>query len=384
MKILYEPQLSSISKIHPGKIMLDSDSNFTFALNLLKELKNYADITVLAPLPSQLENRKKPVEILKKYNLNLYEIEFVPHPAESRFFVSREDYKQALADTSPDIIFCNDPAHVANWKQLCKDDAKIVTYNHWICFLEYPKNRVPYFFRQVEGEYLADLVFCNSLTMLNALMRQTQYIPGIDYSKFKILYPSVDEEIVMQHQQKKFEEDLVVFNHRLSTQEEYAKNLQNFMSVVKNIKNNVYPQLKVLFTNPSGYEIKNLEPWMECKTLLREKYVSVLASRPLTCAFFSHERMWSMSLGEANGFGSVSVVPHHSCFLEMYPENYKYFFEPDNLSEARDKLVFLLKHPDVRLQEGEELQKFVLSKFSNKVIAKQTYVMLKNLMEGEK
>lgn len=380
MRILYELQLSSISKVHPGKIMLDSDSNFTFALNLLKELKNYADIFVLVPLSSQVESGEKSIETLKKYNLNPYEIKFIPHPAESRFFVSIEDYKQALANVSPDVIFCNDPAHVANWKQLCKDDTKIVAYNHWICFLEYPKNRVPYFFRQIEGEYLADLVFCNSSAMVSALMHQTRFIPNMNYSKFKILYPSVDEETIMQYQGEKFEKNLILFNHRLSTQEEYMENFQNFMSIVADVKS-VCSRLKVLFTNPSGYKVKGLESWMKCKTLSREEYVSILASKPLTCAFFGYKRMWSMSLGEANGFGSVSVVPRHSCFLEMYPQNYKYFFGPDNLNEAKEKLIFLLKHPNVRLKEGERLKKFVLSKFSNKVLAKKAYIALKNLME---
>jgi len=361
--------------------MLDSDSNFTLALNLLKELKNYAKITVLVPFQSQIDDGGKALEILKKYNLNLYEMKYIPHPAESRFFVSIEDYKRALADIAPDIIFCNDPAHVANWKQLCKDDTKIVTYNNWICFLEYPKNKVPYFFRQVEGEYLADLVFYNSFAMLKVLMRQTQYIPLMDYSKFKILYPPVDEELVSQYQRKYFEKDLILFNHRLSTQVEYAENYKNFMAIVENIKE-AYPPLKVFFTNPSGYVIKKLHPWMECRTLPREEYVSALATRPLTCAFFEHERMWSLSLVEANAFGSVSVIPQHSCFLEMYPEDYKYFYKPGNLAEARDKLIFLLKRPDIRLEEGEKLKEFVLSHFSNKVVAKETYLMLKELLEG--
>jgi hypothetical protein len=152
------------------------------------------------------------------------------------------------------------------------------------------------------------------------------------------------------------------------------------MSIVADVKS-VCSRLKVLFTNPSGYKVKGLESWMKCKTLSREEYVSILASKPLTCAFFGYKRMWSMSLGEANGFGSVSVVPRHSCFLEMYPQNYKYFFGPDNLNEAKEKLIFLLKHPNVRLKEGERLKKFVLSKFSNKVLAKKAYIALKNLME---
>lgn len=54
MKILYELQLSSVNK-KSGKIMMDSDSNFAFALNLLKELKNYATIFILIPLSSQID-----------------------------------------------------------------------------------------------------------------------------------------------------------------------------------------------------------------------------------------------------------------------------------------------------------------------------------------
>jgi glycosyltransferase involved in cell wall biosynthesis len=123
---------------------------------------------------------------------------------------------------------------------------------------------------------------------------------------------------------------------------------------------------------------------MKCKTLPREEYISLLASRPLTCAFFEHRRMWSMSLGEANGFGSVSVIPWHSCFVEMYPENYKFFYAPNNLDEAKKKLIFLLKNPDIRKEEGEKLKKIVLSKFSNKVIAKKVHITFKNLLEEKK
>jgi len=381
MKILYELQLSSVNK-KSGKIMMDSDSNFAFALNLLKELKNYATIFILIPLSSQIEDNNEAVGILKKYNLKPYELKFIPHPAESRFFVSIEDYKEALNHISPDIIFCNDPTHVANWKQLCEDNIKIVTYNHWICFLEYPKNKVPYFFRQVEGEYLADLVFCNSSTQLLALMYQTRFIPNINYSKFKILYPPVDEETVKRFQNNnKFERNLILFNHRLSSQIEYAENFQNFMKIIYKIKKS-HPDLEVWFTNPTGYIFERSEPWMRFKTLNREEYVSLLSCKPLTCAFFEKERMWSMSLSEANAFGGVSVVPYHSCFVEMYPNNYNFFFRNNNLDEAAEKIITLLKDVELRIREGEKLQRFVLANFSNKIIAKKVYKMLSNLLNG--
>ena len=259
-----------------------------------------------------------------------------------------------------------------------------MTYNHWLCFLEAPKNRVPYFFRQCEGEYLADLVLCNSLTQRDALVQQTRCIPSMNYLKFKVLEPPVDEDLIIQYTSAsdKFEQDLILFNHRLSLQSEYAENLRNFAAIIDTVKD-AYPGLRVLFTNPSGYEIKDLKPWMQCTTLPRKDYIELLAAKPLTCGLFSSKRMWSMSLSESNAFGGLSVVPSHSCFLEMYPINYQYFFSGGNLGEARDKLIFLLKNPEVRIEHGKRLQNFVVKHFSNKIKAREVYKMLKDLVGGE-
>ena len=379
MKMVYELQLSNIEKKNK-LFVISADSNYTFAINLLKKLRQMfpIKIDVLLPAEKQCADYEQVVSELKSYNLNPVETNlYLNHPALSRFFVSKEISQYADAD----ILFLNDPAHVANWKQVARD-VKIITYNHWIC--QFDKNVVPYFFRQVEGYYNADLVLTDSYAAKLLILRQLALLDftltGKITPKIKVLEPSVDIDLLDGYTFKPEFDNVILFNHRLSSFEEYQVNLKNFIKVLKSISKYFKKDaLSIIFTNPSGYAINKLEEVSfkhQVKTLDRQSYIKLLKTRPITCAFFEHPRIWSIALAEANMFGSASVVPNHSAFLEMYPWSYPKF---TNLDEAKEMLTKLLMDIEYRIKLSKAASKHQIENFSNVVIAKKLWNYIQKL-----
>lgn len=379
MNILWEPQFSSTDK-QTGLLKVESDSNFVFALNLLKAFTQYADITMMMPRAYQLAADDSAFKLLRTAGVELLTSNFEISPAVARFFPSRINMGSALRNVDVDFIFCNDPMHVANWRQLT--NVPIVTYNHWVCSLNAPKNNPLYAFRQVEGYYLADLVLCNSDAHLMMIQQQVRALCNRALgqkliSKVKTLPPSIDEDICAQPVGEMT--STILFNHRLSSFSEYAINRQRFFEVLTALRRDKLFECDVVVTNPSGYDVRalNLPEYVKVCSFSRDEYLQFLATRPITCAFYEQPRAWSMSLSEANALGSASVVPAHSAFLEMYPKTYSGLFrEP---SEARDMLKALIADQDERQLWGAEAQKYQLEHFSNKVLAQKLKEMIEEI-----
>ncbi|MHA1333240.1 MAG: hypothetical protein ACTSPL_04095 [Candidatus Odinarchaeia archaeon] len=362
IKILWEPQISSIDK-RTGKF-LESDSNVSFMLRMIEATRSFAEIHPI--IPSDLHRL-----ILRKNVKTYYIMQFEKDPMRSRFLFDKDFWETVLKLNDYNLIFLNDPTHVAQVKCILKKlhlDVPIATYNHWIARSGDLKFEVSPIMRQIEGQIYADIIFTNSEAAKRMILEQMLSSPiRISPDKIKILPPPAPK---IKRREKRNSGPIFLYNNRLSFVYEYQVSLHNFILILKNLKTeNV--EFKVIFTNPSGYSKRQLEemlrdvPMQYEVSLMRdyEQYYNFIANNKcVSGVFFNHERIWSISLLDvAMGYNPI-IAPSHSCFKEMFREELCY----KSLSEAEKTIKMLFTdgkfYNDMAQKAYEDAQRFTPKK----------------------
>ncbi len=263
--------------------------------------------------------------MLKYSKLSKHTIHSIPPTSSIKnVFDSRSSWdnnimRMHVDNINPDIIWENDPCKVWNWKMLLEQmqlKIPIVCYNHWIDSKEYPKTKNNiYMARQIEGHRLADLSLCNSC---HAAMQ----IRKMANRKAEVMRPLYDkDEYFISKKQP-----IVVYNHRLSPNKYYDDALASFLEALKYTKS----KFKVVFTDASGkrpkIEVPNGIEYV-VRNFSRKDYLQLLSEAKVVVGSFKYGNGggWSMSLVDGLMSGCIVIIPDHSGYAEIMPENYPYF-----------------------------------------------------------
>lgn len=373
IKILWELQLSSIDKT-TGKF-LQSDSNITFLLGFEKGCKSFAEITPICP--------KDVSEFLSGYFDNIF-IQQFEDPHLSRFKFNPSDWYDILKSDF-DVVFLNDPCHVAPVKLLLKrlnKSVPIITCNHWI---DFEKNRFdpPLFYRQIEGQSLADLVVVDSIAAKELVLQQFKAIGSIDV-RVEVLYPPAFapsfDEVKRAKNIELPTENLLLYNNRLSSIPEYSRALERLIECC-NILNRKGLEINCVFTNPSGYpkvvEESIARRLKQNAIFVRwnywQYYNALYKFQFLAAAFFDVPRIWSIALSDAACLGNAVIAPNHSCFKEMFNDEHLF----NNVNEAAD-LIYDAFTDEERFEKLKARDFGV--RFSPYIIGKKFKMLLEDLL----
>ncbi len=392
--ILWNPQLSCISK-DTHEFLLENDSNFNFFTNIVngcnKYLPNKYKFLILIPHGSKYVHAENVSFIMTNFNKRVFS---------SRYDWDSEKYSNMIIEFQPDIIFENNPTLVNNWKTLLLeekliDKIKVVAYNHWIDTYEYSKidARCPYFIRQLEGLLLSDAYLCNSKFAI--LQIKEQFIKTFplmlrnkDESCFDKLFavqPIINEENLFN---SGYNRDIkILYNHRISTMRYYDDAFKKFLNILIELEQFLENKIEVIFTDVSGkLSSRNDIPLKDTKhikiilknNLSREEYNKVLKECNMSVSTFSNNGgCWSMSIAESILSNYIVILPNHSGYKEMVPDNYSGLCE--DIQSYVKKICYYVNHPyDCTI---ENVKNFYLSNYSSEIVINKLDKILTNLSD---
>lgn len=383
IKVLYNLQLSAIDK-KTGEFVLDKDSNFFFCINLIRALNSYGSQkykhSILVPDKFLRIPKERNVKYISSKN-------YITKIFSSRFNWNTGEMNKILLQQTPDIIFENNPTLVNNWKVLLLendliDRVKVITYNHWIDSNEFPKidRRCPYSIRQVEGLYLSDFAFCNSRFAMsqwkNTSEAEISFSNNLPYkNNLKIFPPILIENDYKKERMRNNDVVRIIYNHRISSMEYYKSGYLQFLQVLEAIT--FKKEVEVIFTDASSKlksrnDIK-LKDKKNLKIILKNKmgkkeYIQELIDTDICVATFlaGNGGAWSISLAEGILTNNAVIVPSHSGYKEMIPDNFAWKFT--NIFELKEKLKTLVDNRDLRIENNEKAKNFYLKNFNEKIL----------------
>jgi len=394
MKILWLPQFSSVKE---GKYYIASDSNYSFAKNLIPSLlKVFPELEIFFLLPWDVA-KSDYLEFYKfaqTYEIKISKIKMTTSVFGTRYSFDYEYMKELIEKIKPDYIWENNPVHARALKTILwelKYDTKILVYYHWIDSPDYPKvaPEISYWYRQIEGAVSADLIFLNShyalaqiCTSIHKTLRDVTIVKSLVKKMYKVP-PIFDSKLFEFKKSKSLECKGIIFNHRLSSLSYYKDNfniLADFME--KFIKKNGWGP-KVYFTNPSRKEEPKVNFEAEFLDLSLPDYYKFLGSDKVTIApnFFLHSQgMWSISTVEAGLLGNAVILPYKYGYMECAPKDYSGFFKTKE--EAYQLFEKVLLDNEFKTQLIEEYNKFY-SNVNGDKLAKKVMELLKRGINNE-
>jgi len=351
MKILWIPQISSVSKT-TGNFILDSDSNTVTYLNYAKELhRRRIETHVLFPRLDQLDEESSKNVLENDFVIPLH-VEYEKNVFLSRF---KLDYKQVefvLKEGRYDWIIMHDPALVMDIKVLLNKansrKTKIACWIHWIDTPLFPKTDgyFIYAYRQLEGLMYADV----AITVSNTAYREvcgmaSAYLTKTKASeirkKVEVITNPIDWDLYKDHLGTPYNTPTLLFNHRTSTFSLYKKNMDRFLATVKYVKKKI--DINVIMTNPTGYkilpELKDIVT--EWGPFSRHEYLTKLGKQPFITAFFDHPPLWPYAHLESAALGCPQIVPKEIPYTNMLGQNYAGLYEKGNYISAAEQILSL-------------------------------------------
>jgi len=340
--IFVDLQYSAISN---GKFLVLSDSNFDVNFSFFKHLTKDFRIIFTLPDDRDIFDSKSVIEKLNCAEIKPVFIERQLIPFNERFNINLKGYEEAISVANPDVLYCNNPSTVAQLK-LFAPKAKIITYNHWIDSSLYPKDpnlqrKMSYNIRQCEGHLLSDYVFLNSNFAARMLIQALQenfnerMMDDVDEKIF--IFPPTDVfEPIEKLPLKKYDSNIIVFNHRLSSFSYYQQNFEDCFSVIQSLSADYH----LACTDSSGKGIpKSADFTTYLGTLSDENLNKALweSSVHLSLFRFGNGGMWSISIMRAIKNLNAIILPNHSGYKEMVPPNYP------GLVENTDMAIDVLK-----------------------------------------
>lgn len=349
MHILWQLQLSSVDT--SGKLLVDQDSNWSFARNIingLMSITNDIKISILFPNTTQVGPKVfGNIEAsFKKYGgrVKLFPFRYDTNVFSSRFSFDFEltidMCKTVEGHVGPiDVVWINDPSLVMNWKVVFNElgiRPKIVSYNHWIDNEQFPKTNgyFNYTLRQIEGVIHSDLHLLNSKYASEMLISSfNQYNMEHSYPYHKVHdIPNIldvkfytDNKLSWSPVTGRFK---IIYNHRISSMSYYKEAFDDFIEVCDSLADAGYV-FNVVLTNPSGKNLRIDRTYVEVKTGLSYiDYLREICSAHIVASSFrpGNGGMWSSSIMEGLALGVPTLVPKHSGYVEMAPHDYNGLF----------------------------------------------------------
>lgn len=341
MKILWIPQVSS--KSADGKLLLDSDSNIKFLLNMVCSAFGLCnDIDVFFE------------HYIDKKDFDMFKVDgikkvFCAPRAFTDAYTERLNFNmeyvtKIFLHANYDVIFVNEPTHVVQYKQIFKNtNVKIVTYCHWLAM----DNMKDIELRQVEGFIAADACLFNSNYAICRVLERYKNIDGIENAKLYKLQPPTFSDYCPTFsnycKNKKDDEEIaIIYNHRISTDPYYKKAFDIFDEMLDNIEGRGVELPKIFLTNPSG---KNLDIDTERYTVLNldsEQYEDFLVKHFLihVNTFFESKGMWSMSTADAANTNNFCLLPYKFGYAEIMNRTYFGYCEtPEEMEEKLEQII---------------------------------------------
>lgn len=344
MKILWIPQISS--KGADGKVLLESDSNFAFLMNLMDSAFGaYNDIDLALEFDPQIATLYLHNEITKKRFERVfidYSHQFTNAMVERLHF--NTDFYSCIGLDNYDIIFTNEPTKATALKLMLKGGSKtkIVSYNHWLAL----DNMKPLVLRQIEGIQNSDLVLVNSFYTIDRLDHYCSMKEIVIVPRMEVLPPSYNLANC-KRVLKNSKITGIVYNHRLSSDPYYADAYRDLIEVLNLTEQvvGVENMPTVYFTNPSGKDFKlNEKPYFQLLNISSQKaYYAFLQSNSVQVhlnTFFKANGMWSMSTVESAVCGNACLVPNRAGYAEIFSQDYKGYHQ--SIKGMADGLINLI------------------------------------------
>jgi hypothetical protein len=316
------------------KINLNSDSGFIMAtkgidaLNELTENHYY----LLVPHRDFEWNIPKNVSVIKYPYMN--------DALNNRYHFDSLFLSKIFNTYRHDIDLCWTmiPENVANFKAFFskrREEIPIFCYSNWLQNSQ-ASYEPSYRWRTIEGAMDCSAFGYQSDYMLDYMKENTFKGIDVDYSKFHKVTPKTDLISLDGSEIGKY----IVFNHRISTD-------SYFNQMVEIIKDDLKHPLWVTNIN-NGKQIEHEKISYE-HLANRVNYFNELKKVRFGVSYHIGYSMWSMSVIDLMICGKIALVPKKNAFIEMFGEDYEYFFE--------DEREFLSKFNTLQGLSDEELIK---------------------------
>ena len=411
-KILYNLQLSTVNK--EGKMLIQKDSNFWLWKNTTTAFHNYfyKEYEHHVIIPDNFLAEHLPINLFAARDVHYHMSRFTHTNSaySGRYHWNVNEMKALIRSIKPDIIWENNPTLVNNWKTLLMeekliDEIPVITYNHWVDSLNYPKldRRCPYSIRQAEGFLLADLTLCNSNFIKYQIHEQvketfkdtfiTHYKQKHKIESYIHVFPPMIDEFEFHKKPSKQDNIIrIMYNHRLSSLGYYKDSYTMFLQALNALKKEkLNNEVEVIITDVSG-KIKNrsdikFKDSKNIKIVLkgnmdRITYLDEMHKCDICVGLFPHNNGggWSISLAEGILTKCAIIIPNHSGYFQMTPEDFSGKVYP-HLNEVVEKLKILINNDKARIENANEAYNFYMKNYSSKKLITDLHKRLVKVMK---
>tara|TARA_R110000772_G_scaffold167652_2_gene279377 strand:+ start:1192 stop:2559 length:1368 start_codon:yes stop_codon:yes gene_type:complete len=363
LRILIYLNPSNINKV-THKFNLNSDSGFIMVTKGIDALNEISNNHYYILVPTNDFDWKFPE------NVSIIKYPYMNDALNNRYHFDSLFLSNIFSTYRHDIDLCWTmlPENVANLKAFFskrREEIPVFCYSNWL--QNSNSNYEPsYKWRTIEGAVDCNAFGYQSNHMLDYMKDNTFKGIDIDYSKFHRITPKTDlidiSDSVVNGK--------IVFNHRISAD-------SYFNDMLEIIKDDLILPLWVTNINNSVKINHNLVEYNNIKK--REDYFKELKKVRFGISYHIGYSMWSMSVIDLMICGKVVLVPRLNAFIEMFGEDYKYFFD--------DKKDFLEKFNSLQtVNEGELLlwgaynRERAENLFTWNVLAEQLNKIFKNII----
>lgn len=330
LRILIYLNPSNIDKV-THKFNLNSDSGFIMVTKGIDALNKISNNHYYLLVPSKDFNWVVPK------NVSVIKYPYMNDALNNRYHFDSLFLSNIFNTYRHDIDLCWTmlPENVANLKAFFskrREEIPIFCYSNWL--QNSNSNYEPsYKWRTIEGAMDCNAFGYQSDYMLSYMKEGVFKGIDIDYSKFYKITPKTDLIDISDG----IIGGKIVFNHRISTDSYFNDMIKIIINDLKlplwvtNINNSIKINHKLIEYN----NIKN-----------RTDYFNDLKKVRFGISYHIGYSMWSMSVLDLMICGKVVLVPRKNAFIEMFGEDYKYFFD--------DEKDFLNKFNNLQnVNEGE-------------------------------
>ena len=310
LRILIYLNPSNIDKV-THKFNLNSDSGFIMVTKGIDYLNKISNNHYYILVPTNDFDWKIP------RNVTIIKYPYMNDALNNRYHFDSLFLSNIFSTYRHDIDLCWTmlPENVANLKAFFskrREEIPVFCYSNWL--QNSNSNYEPsYKWRTVEGAMDCDAFGYQSNYMLSYMKDNTFKGIDIDYSKFHRITPKTDlidisDSIVG---------DKIVFNHRISTD-------SYFYDMLELIKDDLKIPLWVTNINNATKINHKLVEYNNIKN--RNDYFNELKRVRFGVSYHIGYSMWSMSVIDLMICGKVVLVPRLNAFIEMFGDEYKYYF----------------------------------------------------------
>lgn len=314
LRILIYLNPSNIDKV-THHFNLNQDSGFVMVTNAIDELNKISKFHFYLLIPHYDFEWKAPK------NVTLIKYPYINDALNSRYHFDSVFLNNIFNNYRHDIDLCWTmlPELVGNFKAFFskrREEIPVFCYANWLQNSN-ASYEPSYKLRTIEGAMDCNAFGYQSDYMLQYMKDNLFKGFEIDYSKFYKITPKTN---VIDISQNEINEN-IVFNHRISAESNFEK---MFSLISSELKLNLWV---TNINNGKRIEDKRIE-YRSVES--RKEYFHDLKKCRFGISYHVGYSMWSMSVLDLMSCGKVVLVPKCNSFIEMFGEQYKYFFENEN------------------------------------------------------